>query len=217
MRSLRLLFVLFFGSLGMAACADEVPYSSVLVTSESALPASATDRRGDGVLRDGTGRPVTHSLIGQTLPSFSGSRVNGQVFESAALEGRWTIVVAWGVWCHDSRNDMDDIASLSDRVAVTKGLDFVSVHVPQSAEHLDRMYRDYGSVRGFFESHGVSFPTVIDETGSLRQTLQIAWTPTYLVICPDLTVRGFRTDLTKSGDGALDTFLTRVEGLRAAQ
>ncbi|MEO0881891.1 MAG: TlpA disulfide reductase family protein [Pseudomonadota bacterium] len=201
--------------LGFAACAAEVPFSSNLVTSESVLPDDAVDRRGDGVLRDTTGRPVGHDLLGQRLPDVSAKLADGADFSSDDLRGRWTVLVAWGVWCHDSRNDMDNIARLATHLSELDGIDFLSVHVPQSADHLDRMYRTYGSVEGYFEARGVSFLVMLDETSDIREVLKVQWTPTYLVIDPDLTVRGFRTDISKGGDGAWETFLQDVQELRS--
>ncbi|MEM8634307.1 MAG: TlpA disulfide reductase family protein [Pseudomonadota bacterium] len=207
---------LFSLALIMPAAAEDTPFSSDLVTFGSALPATADDTRDDGILRDETGRPVTHPLIGMPLPDFDAPTADGGVFDSAQLEGQWTILVAWGVWCHDSRNDMDNIAAVASRAHDTENLEFVSVHVPWTPDHLDTMYRNYGSVSGYFDARGVSFPTILDETTDLRAALQIQWTPTYLVIGPDLKVRGYRTDLSRSGDGAVDRFLGRVALLRDA-
>lgn len=185
-----------------------------LITTDTQLPDDAEDLRGDGILRDSSGRPVTHRLLGERLPDISGQLVGGESIDAADLAGQWTVIVAWGVWCHDSRNDMDNISHLADRLEDTTDVDFLSVHVPYTPAHLDTMYRNHGSVSGYFEHRGVSFPTLLDETGDLRAYLEVDWTPTYLVVAPDLTVRGYRTDLSISGDNAVEAFLKSIQKLR---
>ncbi|MEL7128955.1 MAG: TlpA disulfide reductase family protein [Pseudomonadota bacterium] len=195
----------------LGASPEAVSEPPVLVTEETALPVGAEDRRDDGVLRDESGRPVTHRLLGKILPTFEAPKVGGGTIRSLDLEGRWTVMVVWGVWCHDSRNDMDNIAAIATHYESDDAVDFISVHVPQNKETLDKMYRNYRSVAGFFDDRGVSFATALDETADLRASLQIDWTPTYLLIGPDLTVKGFRTDLSKGGETAVADFIGAVD------
>ena len=187
-----------------------------LVTVDTPVPVSAKDSRDDGVLRDKDGRPVRHDLLGQSLPEFSAETIEGEAFASGDLAGKWTVLAAWGVWCHDSRNDAQHINELAQAVAANADIDFLSVHVPFSSEHTDIAYRDYGSVDGFFEAKGVAWPTIIDEQADIRELLEIKWTPTYLVVGPDLTVQAFRTDFSVEGDAAVATFLRDVKALIGA-
>ncbi|MEM9668581.1 MAG: TlpA disulfide reductase family protein [Pseudomonadota bacterium] len=214
LRSFLVSVMVVFGASAPACAEDEPPFSSRLVTVGSELPPSAEDTRDDGILRDSTGRPVLHDLLGERLPDMQATRVGGDGFTTSDLAGRWTILAVWGVWCHDSRNDMDNIADLAGRTEHMDDLDFLSVHVPYSADHLDSMYRQHGSVDRFFEARGVSFPAVLDETAELRAALKIEWTPTYLLVGPDLTVHGYRTDFSKGGDSAVETFLEDTQKLR---
>ncbi len=187
-----------------------------LVTLDTPVPASAKDSRDDGVLRDKDGRPVRHDLLGQSLPDFSAETIEGEAFASGDLAGKWTVLAAWGVWCHDSRNDAQHIHELAQAIAAETDMDFLSVHMPFSSEHTDIAYRDYGSVSGFFEAKDVAWPTIIDEQADIRELLQVKWTPTYLVVGPDLTVQAFRTDFSVAGDVAVADFLRDVEALIAA-
>ena len=59
------------------------------------------------------------------------------------------------------------------------------------------------------------FLTVIDEDASIREALKIRWTPTYLLVAPDLTVQGFRTGLADAGDDAVKTFVQDIALTRA--
>ncbi len=202
---------MIFLALTLPACALTPALS--FVTVDTPVPVSAKDSRKDGVLRDKDGRPVRHALLGQVLPEFRAKALDGRTVSSADLAGQWTVLAAWGVWCHDSRNDADYIDALAKAVGAENDIEFLSVHVPFSAEHTDIAYRDYGSVEGYFEAREVSWATIIDEDASIRERLQIKWTPSYLVIGPDLMVRAFRTDFSVADEGAVATFLEDVKRL----
>ena len=181
----------------------------------SEIPASADLSRGD-VPRDDYGRPYTYEGLGETLPTFTGEMASGASFSSSLLEGRWTVIEVWGIWCHDSRNDATYAAALSRALAQDPDVDFMSIHTPPNADHAHRAYRSYDSVSAWFDEKGWSFPTVVDKDASIRDLLRIRWTPTYLVIAPDLTVQGFRTGLADAGDLAVKDFVKDIADTRRA-
>jgi len=178
-------------------------------------PETADLSRGD-VPRDDYGRPYTYEGLGEALPEFMGELSNGSSFSSPLLEGRWTVIEVWGIWCHDSRNDAPYAAALSRALAQDPELDFMSIHTPQNASRADKAYRNYGSVSAWFDEKGWSFPTLVDTDASIRETLRIRWTPTYLVVAPDLTVQGFRTGLADAGDMAVKDFVRNISETRRA-
>ena len=178
------------------------------------IPATADLSRGD-VPRDGYGRPYTYEGLGEPLPSFTGPLVSGASFSTAVLEGRWTVIEVWGIWCHDSRNDAPYAAELAKALALDPDVDFMSVHTPQNRERADKAMRSYDSVADWFDEKGWSFPTVVDADASIREALRVRWTPTYLVIAPDLTVQGFRTGLKDAGDTAVEDFVADIADTRA--
>ena len=180
----------------------------------SVAPDTADLSRGD-VPRDSYGRPYTYEGLGEPLPAFSGELASGASFSSTLLEGRWTVIEVWGIWCHDSRNDAPYAAALSRALEQDAGVDFMSIHTPHTRDHLDKAYRGYDSVSAWFEEQGWSIPTVVDTDASIRETLRIRWTPTYLVIAPDLTVQGFRTGLADAGDMAVKDFVQDIAETRA--
>lgn len=206
-------------ALAMSACvhADEAG-GPALVTAETELPASAKDSRDDGIVRWANDRPAKHPLLGQPLPAFELPMAGeGGTFDSASLAGRWTVMAVWGVWCHDSRNDAANINALGEALEDVPEIDFISVHVPYSAEHLDILYRKYGSVDVYFDGEGYDWPVALDETAAAREALQIQWTPSYLVIGPDLTIEAFRTDFSVGAADELDQFLSSLQALKATE
>jgi hypothetical protein len=179
------------------------------------VPTTADLSRGD-VPRDEYGRPYTYEYLGQALPDFSGQLTTGEIFDSAQLEGQWTIIRVWGLWCHDSRGELEQAAQLSDALSASPGdeIGFMSIHVPQNADRADYATRNYQSVGAFFEEAGYLYPTVIDADARLRTVLKIRWTPSYLVIAPDRTVQGFRTSLADAGEDGVEQFVQDIQKTR---
>lgn len=211
---------IFVLALGFAACAQADGSQDVSEEAATgyyrpgeAIPASADLSRGD-VPRDSYGRPYTYEGLGERLPDFSGSLAQGASFSSSALEGRWTVIEVWGIWCHDSRHDAPYAAALSRALAQDPDIDFMSIHTPQNADRIDQALRGYESVPAWFDEQGWSFPTLLDEDASIRTALRIRWTPTYLVVAPDLTVQGFRTGLADSGELAVKSFVQDIAETR---
>lgn len=186
------------------------------ITPGHAVPDSA--RRGsDGVPRDASGRPHDYAHLGRTLPAFSGSMLDGTAFASQALEGQWTLIEVWGVWCHDSRNDAPYVDALWERIEGRPDLGFLSIHVPQNAETAANAYGRYGSVEAFLADEGYDWPVLTDKDASIREALTIRWTPSYILVAPDLTVQGYRTDLSTSGDeDPVTALLDQIETVSAS-
>ncbi len=209
-----------FTALGLAACA--AAHDHVAIGDEAATgfyrpgataPASADLSRGD-VPRDEYGRPYLHQGLGEPLPAFTGETTTGTSFSSTLLEGQWTVIEVWGIWCHDSRRDAKYAAALATALAQDPEVDFMSIHTPPDAENAAKALRGYSSVSAWFEEKGWSFLTVVDTDASIRDALQIRWTPTYLVIAPDLTIQGFRTGLADAGDDAVKEFVQDIARVR---
>lgn len=183
------------------------------ITENMAAPEGATDN-GDGVLRDGNGRPWGYGLLGQPLPAFTAPLVGGGNWSSSQINA-WTIIDVWGLWCSDCMADAPYAAQLADLALTEPGLDFISIHTPPNARRADEAFGRYDSVDAYFEEAGYRYPTLLDRDASLRDMLQIAWTPTYLLVSPDGIVRGFRTDLSVAGDTPVADFMETVREVQA--
>ena len=71
-------------------------------------------------------------------------------------------------------------------------------------------------MEAYFEEKGYSYPTLIDEDASIRDTLEIAWTPSYILVAPDLTVQGFRSELAAaSSDDPVQDLLDDIAAVKA--
>lgn len=191
----------------------EAPTATALYRPGFIPPDSAETKDGD-VPRDDYGRPYIHEDLGKSLALFGGVLDNGERFTSADLLGRWTVVEVWGLWCHDSMNDAPYAAALSAALNQDPDVDFMSIHTPQKAERADRAFADYGSVAAYFEEKGYRFPTLIDTDASIRDQLNIRWTPSYLLIAPDGTLQGFRTGLADADGEPVKDFVRQISEIR---
>ena len=192
------------------------PVAQGFITANTAPPEGAADTKGDGVYRDGDGRPFQYALLGQKLPEFAAPTSDGGTFSSADIS-RWTVIDVWGAWCSDCVADGPYVDALARAIAQDPDLDFVSIHVPANANRAtpEELYGKYGSLEAYFASAGYTLPPVVlDTDASLRQQLQISWTPSYLLVSPDGVVRGFRTDLRVIEDQPVKTFIQDIAEVR---
>lgn len=193
-----------------AAVQAETPEAAEIISGKTAAQAPSGE-----VPRDADGRPLEYLLLGETLPAFTAAMADGSTFDSAKLD-RWTVISIWSAACSDSLADAPYAAALERAIAQDPDLDFVSIHVPLGPEEADadRYFGDHASLDAYFESAGYTLPTVLDTDGSVRDQLQIRWTPTYLLVSPDGIVRSFQTDLSIDKDQPVKTYIKTVSEIR---
>lgn len=185
------------------------------ITPQTAVPASAETGDGD-VPRDDYGRPFTYEYLGKPLPAFSGTMLAGPAFSSEDLAGQWTVIDVWGLWCGDCMADAPYVAALASAIAQDPDLSFLSIHTPPSAARADEAFGRYEDVQAYFDEKGYSYPTLIDPDASIRDTLEIAWTPSYMLVAPDGTVQGYRSELSAANGEAVKDFLRDIADVKAA-
>ncbi|WP_300376400.1 TlpA disulfide reductase family protein [Henriciella sp.] len=186
------------------------------ITPGASVPETA-ERDENGVPRDDYGRPYDYMYLGREIPAFDGTMEAGPLFSTRELENQWTIIDVWGIWCGDCMRDAPYVAELWEEVKGMEDLSFLSIHTPPNAKRVDEAYGRYGSVEAYFEEKGYNYPTLVDEDASIRETLAIEWTPSYLLVAPDLTVQGFRSDLSAvEADDPVAAFLEDIAEVRAS-
>ena len=170
------------------------------------------------IRRDDYGRPYEYALLGKQLPHFTGTMLDGTIFDSADL-AQWTVIDVWGVWCSDCLADAPYAAALARAIEQDPDLDFVSIHVPASAARTtpEELYKKYGSIDAYFDEKGYSYPVVLDTDASLRSALQIGWTPSYLLVSPDGVVKGYRSEFSAAKGEPVKDFLKDVARVKAGQ
>lgn len=194
---------------------------------EAVLPADATGfitanplplAEDGSVRKDDYGRPYEYAFLGKTLPHFTSTMLDGSAFDSDDLT-QWTVIDVWGLWCSDCQADAPYAAALSTAINQDPDLDFLSIHVPASAARAtpEEMYKKYGSIDAYFAEKGYSYPVVIDSDASLRDTLKINWTPSYLLVSPDGVVKGYRSEFSAAKGEPVKDFLKDVARVKAEQ
>lgn len=182
------------------------------LTATSAIPLSVEGAE----VRDEKRRPYSYALLGQTVPTFSAELVGGGVVTQEAFRGKWTIVDVWGIWCGDCRRDAPLVKALSQKAELDPDIAFISLHTPPSRARAADAYGQFGSIDAYFQSQGGGYPTIVDKDASLREAFKIVWTPTYLLVDPNLTIRAFRTDLSVGGEEGLQKVLQQARDIRDA-
>ncbi len=181
------------------------------LTMETAPPAAT-----GGVVRDEKRRPYGYELLGQPAPAFTAELVGGAPVTEEVFRGKWTIVDVWGIWCGDCRRDAPLAKLLAQKADADPNIDFISLHTPPNRTRAAEAYGQFGSIEAYFAKMGGGYPTIVDADASLREALKIVWTPTYLLVGPDLIVRAFRTDLSVGDEAGLDKVLDEATEIRDA-
>ena len=161
-------------------------------------------------MRDEKRRPHSYQLLGQHVPRFTAERVGGGAVTEEVFRGKWTIVDVWGIWCSDCRRDTPFVRAFVRKADTDPDIDFISIHTPPNRARAAEAYGQFGSVEAYFEVEGGNYPTILDRDASLRDAFKIVWTPSYLLIGPDLTVRAFRSDLSVGNEAGLDNVLRQT-------
>lgn len=216
MRTLIAAALLTLATACSSGSAPDTESATGFITPGASVPETA-ERDEKGVPRDDYGRPYDYMYLGRELPAFDGTMVAGPLFSTQELENQWTIIDVWGIWCGDCMRDAPYVAELWEEVKGMEDLSFLSIHTPPNATRVDEAYGRYGSVEAYFEEKGYNYPTLIDEDASIRDTLAIEWTPSYLLVAPDMTVQGFRSDLSAANtDNPVEAFLQDIADVRAS-
>ncbi|MCA8900896.1 MAG: TlpA family protein disulfide reductase [Hyphomonas sp.] len=216
-------------ALASAACAcSPAPSESPISTpAATILPPDATgfitanplplgeDWKAD-VRRDDYGRPFEYALLGEHLPAFTGTLMDGTPFDSTQIS-RWTVIDLWGIWCGDCMADAPYVAALSTAIDQDPDLDFLSIHTPASAARTTpaEMFGKYGSLEAYFAGKGYAYPTLTDTDASIREALKIAWTPSYLLVSPEGIVKGYRSEFSAARGEPVKDFLKDIARVKS--
>ncbi|MBV7411583.1 TlpA family protein disulfide reductase [Dermabacteraceae bacterium TAE3-ERU27] len=117
------------------------------------------------VAGEGIAQEIAPAERGEPI-SFSGTTVSGEKFSSSSLAGKIMVVNVWYAACAPCRSE----APLLQETSVTyapKGVSFVGVNVRDAA----------GPARAFEERFGITYPSLLDEAGSITHSLRGAIPP----------------------------------------
>ena len=127
-----------------------------------------------------------------TLPSIDGNQVSLRHYR-----GKVVFLNFWATWCIPCREEMPALERLHQTYHA-QDLAIISIDLKESAEQ----------VKTFFQKHGLSFPSLLDQSGSVFREYLVAGMPTTYLIGRDGT-------LLARGVGGRDW--TRAEALQFIQ
>jgi thiol-disulfide isomerase/thioredoxin len=127
-----------------------------------------------------------------TLPTTDGQQVSLQQYR-----GKVVFLNFWATWCIPCREEMPALERLHQRYQA-EDLAILSIDLKEGAD----------LVKAFFQKHGLSFPALLDQNGSVFRDYLVAGMPTTYLIGRDGT-------LLARGVGGRDW--TRAEALQLIQ
>jgi len=126
-----------------------------------------------GISSKGTGSANINSQFGdkRKAPNFTLQDLEGKTISLADYKGRRPVILDFfATWCHNCRRDMPKLSrwydQYKDRVEVI-GVD---------------LQEQPGIVRSYIDSAQISFPTVLDATGSVSRDYFVKFTNTHVLI-----------------------------------
>ncbi|WP_256757976.1 redoxin domain-containing protein [Cohnella sp. WQ 127256] len=108
--------------------------------------------------------------IGAAPPDFTATNTVGQSVTLRGYEDQVVFLNFWASWCHPCVEEMP----LIEEMYQSNEIDFelVSVNVGESR----------GTVNEFLKAHDISFPVIIDVTGTISEAYQLVGLPATFII-----------------------------------
>jgi cytochrome c biogenesis protein CcmG/thiol:disulfide interchange protein DsbE len=146
-----------------------------------------------------TATEVNTPLVGQAAPAITGTTLGGGSFDLANMRGRWVVVNFFASWCPPCQQEQPELIA------------FAYAHrAPTDAALVGVVFDDATSTaRGFMQSSGGSWPSVVDPGGKIALDFGVRGPPETFFVAPDGTVVAhFDGPMTNA---ALDHWLARAK------
>ena len=146
-----------------------------------------------------TATEVDTPLVGQSAPGIAGATLGGGSFNLAAERGRWVVVNFFASWCPPCQQEQPELVA------------FAYAHRAAADAQLVGVVFDDGTstARGFMQSTGASWPSVVDPGGQIALDYGVRGPPETFLVSPGGTVVAhFDGPMT---NGALDYWLARAK------
>src|SRR5687768_9279585 len=118
----------------------------------------------------------------KVAPDFTLPTVDGQQVSLEAYRGKVVFLNFWATWCIPCREEMPALERLHQTYHQSQDFAVISIDYKESAEQ----------VKAFFQKHALSFPALLDESGSVSRDYLVSGMPTTYLIGRDgmLLARG---------------------------
>jgi thiol-disulfide isomerase/thioredoxin len=114
--------------------------------------------------------------IGDRVPDYTATRLDGGEFELAALNGKTVLLNVWATWCVPCRTEMPVLQAVQDTYA-SAGLHVIGVNIDRG--DADR------NVQAFLDDLNITFPTVRDPEDRATRIFRLIGVPETILVDRD--------------------------------
>ncbi|MDX1673443.1 MAG: TlpA disulfide reductase family protein [Longimicrobiales bacterium] len=145
------------------------------------LAVGWADGRGGEPFDPRAGMPLEGLETGSRAPSLELPRLNGGTATLASLRGRPVIVNIWATWCPPCVREMPSLQRVYERFG-GQGLEILAVAVDDVPGVEQPDGRVEGIVSRFVDEYGLTFPVLLDPTGTTERRYGTEYLPTTVLI-----------------------------------
>ncbi len=133
------------------------------------------------VVKVSTSQQAASNLIGKSLPTISGTTLNGQSIDYSAFKGRYLLVNFFASWCTPCKAET---SAFVDFLQSSKGEPYAAKLSILGVTVNDRS----AQAKAFVAANGISWPVIYDATGVIALKYGVVNPPQTFLIAPDGTV-----------------------------
>jgi thiol-disulfide isomerase/thioredoxin len=137
------------------------------------------------------GKTETKVTNAKAAPSFSGTTLDGDEFDLAALQGKVVMLNMWATWCEPCREELPELSRLHQEHQ-SEGFSVVGVNVD-----VRRMEKKVRRMAADFE---LPFPVVLDQKNASVRAFEVVGYPTTFIVGRDGSVRWRRDGMIFKND-----------------
>lgn len=119
--------------------------------------------------------------VGNLAPDFELRDLDGETVSLRGLRGSPVMLNFWATWCPPCRAEMPYLQEIYEQWT-SQGLVLLAINLRESSSQ----------VKGFLQSYGLSFPVLLDSTGSVGNKYNISGIPATFFIDKDGIIQGIR-------------------------
>ena len=140
-------------------------------------------------------------IVGQQLPAFTGSDMNGNPVDLGKIIGtRPIMLVFWASWCADCRKKVQAVNELYKKY--NKDMEFIGINIG---------WKDTEEkAREFIKKYKMPYPNVFDKTGELSKKYQLNRVFSLIIASKRGTVMTQYNDIPEFGDQNIEILNTYV-------